>query len=71
MRLTKKDMTVLEHIVDREGACSFYVICQSCPFKGQCLPAFLKNKPRPSEIDRKNMALDALTRAVLLLESDD
>jgi len=71
MRIALKYIKTLEQIVSLEGDCSEYSLCLSCPFKGSCLPAFLGNKPRPSELDRKNMAVDALTRAVLLVEDSE
>ena len=58
-------MTVMEQIIALEGQCISSSRCSICPFRSRCLPEFISSTP-PTAAQRRDMALNALSRAVLL-----
>jgi hypothetical protein len=64
--VTKEELKTLEKIVELEGSCLFQSLCESCPFRLECLPAFIvDDKEPPSKGLRARWALSALSSEVL------
>lgn len=63
--MTNKEMEVLEKIVELKGNCLTATLCESCPFRLECLPPFIiPDQTPPSEAKRCKMALSALSNKV-------
>ena len=63
--LSKKDILILQEIIDLKGHCLFSTRCVECPFRSNCLPEFLNTVP-PTQSQRMNMALDVIAYQELL-----
>jgi hypothetical protein len=69
MKLSDSNKLILEEIVVLEGNCLKRERCEKCPFKMSCLPEFLNTAPTKNQ--RLEMALDLITRDIILEDSED
>ena len=68
--LNSIEKKVLNKIVEHEGDCLSHLLCESCPFREDCLPRFLTKGRFYSKDQRKHMAIDALARLELMLDEE-
>lgn len=72
MKLSDNEKIILEQIVQVDGDCLKRERCIRCPFKTSCLPEFITSpKVPPTKNQRFEMALDALTRDILMNDEDE
>jgi len=64
--LTNEQANVLEEIIDLGGECLENNRCIKCPFKNDCLPKFAEEDGPWSHKTRMNLAINTLTREVLM-----
>ena len=64
--MTDDQKDILEDVIDLGGNCLQAVRCSRCPFADKCLPKFAEKTGPWSHKKRLDLAINTLTREVLI-----